>query len=47
MTATVANTQRLEDWLVSMSQLAVVEAPNELRAAIRERLLSGIGLYQQ
>ena len=47
VTATVANTQRLEDWLVSMSQLAVVEAPNELRAAIRERLLSGIGLYQQ
>ncbi|MUG32085.1 helix-turn-helix transcriptional regulator [Psychrobacter sanguinis] len=46
VTATVANTQRLEDWLVSMSQLAVVEAPNELRAAVRDRLLSAIELYK-
>ncbi len=46
VTATVANTQRLEDWLVSMSQLAVVEAPNGLRAAVRDRLLSAIELYK-
>nr|WP_241879297.1 WYL domain-containing protein [Psychrobacter sp. PraFG1]UNK06045.1 WYL domain-containing protein [Psychrobacter sp. PraFG1] len=46
VTATVANTQRLEDWLVSMSQLAMVEAPSDLRAAVRERLLSAIELYK-
>lgn len=43
--ATVANTQRLQDWLVSMSQLAVVIEPVELKAAILERLESGIKLY--
>ena len=43
--ATVANTQRLQDWLVSMSQLAVVIEPNELKAVILERLESGMKLY--
>ena len=44
--ATVANTQRLQDWLVSMSQLAVVIEPNELKTVILERLQSGIELYE-
>lgn len=43
--ATVTNTQRLQDWLVSMSQLAVVIEPVELKAAILERLESGMKLY--
>ena len=43
--ATVANTQRLQDWLVSMSQLAVVIEPTELKAVILERLESGMKLY--
>lgn len=47
VTATVANTQRLEDWLVSMSQLAVVESPVELRMAVLYRLRSAIELYQE
>ena len=38
VTATVANTQRLQDWLVSMSQLSVVVAPIELKKVILERL---------
>lgn len=44
--ATVANTQRLQDWLVSMSQLAVVIEPTELKAVILKRLESGIALYE-
>ena len=44
--ATVANTQRLQDWLVSMSQLAVVIEPLELKTIILERLHSAIELYQ-
>lgn len=43
--ATVANTQRLQDWLVSMSQLAVVLAPLELKTAILKRLESGMKLH--
>lgn len=43
--ATVTNTQRLQDWLVSMSQLAVVIEPAQLKAVILERLESGIALY--
>ena len=43
--ATVANTQRLQDWLVSMSQLAVVVEPLELKKAILKRLESGMELY--
>ena len=45
--ATVANTQRLQDWLVSMSQLAVVVEPTELKATIHERLQSALALYKQ
>ncbi|WP_299184949.1 WYL domain-containing protein [uncultured Psychrobacter sp.] len=44
--ATVTNTQRLQDWLVSMSQLAVVIEPAELKAVIYERLQSGMALYE-
>ena len=43
--ATVTNTQRLQDWLVSMSQLAVVIEPAQLKAVILERLESGMKLY--
>ncbi|MEN2751243.1 WYL domain-containing protein [Psychrobacter sp. FBL11] len=43
--ATVTNTQRLQDWLVGMSQLAVVVEPAELKAVIYERLQSGMKLY--
>lgn len=43
--ATVANTQRLQDWLVSMSQLAVVMEPIELKATIGKRLQSAMVLY--
>lgn len=43
--ATVANTQRLQDWLVSMSQLAVVIEPIKLKAVILERLQSAMVLY--
>jgi len=46
VTATIANTKRLQDWLVSMSQLAVVVEPNELKAVIHERLQSALALYK-
>ena len=46
VSATVANTMRLQDWLVSMSQLAVVIEPLELKTIILERLHSAIELYQ-
>lgn len=45
LSATVANTQRLQDWLVSMSQLAVVIEPIELKAVILARLHSALTLY--
>lgn len=45
VTATVANTQRLQDWLVSMSQLSVVVAPIELKKVILERLQNALALY--
>jgi predicted DNA-binding transcriptional regulator YafY len=45
VSATVANTKRLQDWLVSMSQLSVVIEPLELKAVILERLESGMQLY--
>lgn len=45
--ATVANTYRLQDWLVSMSQLAVVIEPPELKTVILERLKSGMQLYNE
>lgn len=43
--ATVTNTQRLQNWLVSMSQLAVVIEPLELKTIILKRLESGMKLY--
>ena len=43
--ATVTNTQRLQDWLVSMSQLAVVIEPAQLKEVILKRLESGMKLY--
>ena len=46
VSASVANTKRLQDWLVSMSQLAVVVEPSELKAEIFERLKSGLALYK-
>ncbi|WP_372885593.1 helix-turn-helix transcriptional regulator [Psychrobacter sp.] len=45
--ATVANTYRLQDWLVSMSQLSVVIEPLELKEVILERLESGMQLYNR
>ncbi|MFK4000045.1 WYL domain-containing protein [Psychrobacter namhaensis] len=45
VSATVANTTRLQDWLVSMSQLSVVIEPLELKVVIFERLESGMQLY--
>lgn len=44
--ATVANTQRLQDWLVSKSQLAVVVEPLALKTVIFERLHSALALYK-
>ncbi|MFZ2844092.1 helix-turn-helix transcriptional regulator [Psychrobacter sp.] len=46
VSATVANTKRLQDWLVSMSQLAVVIEPSELKTLILERLQSALALYK-
>jgi len=46
VSATVANTLRLQDWLVSMSQLAVVIEPSELQVVILERLKSALELYK-
>jgi len=45
VSATVANTTRLQDWLVSMSQLSVVIEPLELKTVILERLEGGMQLY--
>ena len=46
VSATVANTLRLQDWLGSMSQLAMIVEPNELKAVIHERLQSALALYK-
>ena len=46
VSATVANTLRLQDWLVSMSQLAVVVEPSELKVMVLERLKSALALYE-
>ena len=45
VSATVSNTYRLQDWLVSMSQLSVVIGPLALKKVIFERLESGVQLY--
>ena len=47
VSATVANTTRLQDWLVSMSQLAVVVEPVDLKAVILDRLHSALVLYEK
>ena len=46
VSATVANSTRLQDWLVSMSQLAVVLEPIDLKAIILDRLYSALALYK-
>jgi len=46
VSATVANTLRLQDWLVSMSQLAVVVEPSELKVVVLERLQCALELYK-
>ncbi|WP_201632178.1 helix-turn-helix transcriptional regulator [Psychrobacter immobilis] len=46
VSATVANTLRLQDWLVSMSQLSVVIEPSVLKTIILERLHSALELYE-
>ncbi|WP_367112037.1 helix-turn-helix transcriptional regulator [uncultured Psychrobacter sp.] len=46
VSATVANTTRLQDWLVSMSQLSVVIEPLGLKKVILERLNSALELYK-
>ena len=46
VSATVANTTRLQDWLVSMSQLSVVIEPLNLKIVVFERLQRGIQLYE-
>lgn len=47
VTATVANSARLQDWLVSMSQLAVVLEPQHVRDTVYARLQEAMDLYQQ
>ncbi|WP_230656588.1 helix-turn-helix transcriptional regulator [Psychrobacter sp. I-STPA10] len=47
VTATVANTTRLQDWLVGMSQLAVVLEPTHVRDTVYARLQEAMELYQQ
>ena len=46
VSAKVTNTLRLQDWLVSMSQLAVVVEPIELKNVILDRLYSALALYK-
>ena len=46
VSAKVTNTLRLQDWLVSMSQLAVVVEPIDLKAVILDRLYSALALYK-
>ncbi|WP_227430663.1 helix-turn-helix transcriptional regulator [Psychrobacter sp. I-STPA6b] len=47
VTATVANTTRLQDWLVGMSQRAVVLEPKHVRDTVYARLQEAMDLYQQ
>ena len=46
LTATVMNSVRLVDWLVSMSQLSEVLEPIDVREAVKNRLLDGLNYYQ-
>ena len=45
LTATVMNTVRLEDWLISMSHMSEVIEPVKLREIIIDRLTHGLGQY--
>ena len=45
LTATVMNTLRLEDWLVSMSHMSEVLEPVKLREMIIDRLTDGLNQY--
>ena len=45
LTATVMNTLRLEDWLVSMSHMSEVIEPVKLREIIIDRLTDGLNQY--
>lgn len=46
LTATVMNTLRLEDWLVSMSHMSEVIEPKPLRENVIERLKNALAYYQ-
>ena len=46
LTATVMNTLRLEDWLVSMSLMSEVIEPKPLRENVIERLKNASAYYQ-
>ena len=46
LTATVMNTLRLEDWLVSMSHMSEVIEPKPLRENVIERLKNASAYYQ-
>ena len=45
LTATVMNTVRLEDWLISMSHMSEVLEPVKLREMIIDRLTHGLNQY--
>ena len=45
LTATVMNTVRLEDWLISMSHMSEVLGPVKLREIIIDRLTDGLNQY--
>ena len=45
LTATVMNTVRLEDWLISMSHMSEVLGPVKLREMIIDRLTDGLNQY--
>ena len=45
LTATVMNTVRLEDWLISMSHMSEVIEPVKLREIIIDRLTDGLNQY--
>ena len=47
LTATVMNTLRLEDWLVSMSHMSEVIEPVKLREIIIDRLTDGLNQYDK
>ena len=47
LTATVMNTVRLEDWLISMSHMSEVIEPVKLREIIIDRLTDGLSQYSK